>query len=73
MDGLLSLKEAATRKGVPTAAVQEAIETGELPAIARGGAYYIDPDELDVWSPHAHSATGADIDLDDAQDYLIAA
>ena len=67
---LLSMKEAATRKGVPVGDVERAIESGELSAEDRGGAYFVDPDELDLWVPHVKSAVGADMDMDDANEYL---
>jgi len=57
---LLSMTAAAARKGVPTDDVRNAIESGELPAAQRGGAWLLRPDEVDRWVAHAKTAAGDD-------------
>ncbi len=68
--GLLSLHEVATRKGVPVHDLQRAIDGGDLPARPEGGAVWIDPGDLDRWTPHPKSAAGADFTDREAAEYL---
>jgi hypothetical protein len=56
---LLSLHQAATRKGVPPHTLREAIEAGDLPAIHRGG-WLVRASDLERWRPHWKTAAGSD-------------
>jgi hypothetical protein len=67
---LLSIHEAATRKGVPVGDIREGIESGALPAVEQGGAQYVRAEDLKGWEPHVKTAAGADFNLEEANDHL---
>ena len=67
---LLSVNDAATRKGVPLHVIQKGIDSGALPAVQQGNAQFVRPDDLEQWEPHVKSATGADFNDAEAADYL---
>ena len=69
MEKMLSLKEAATRKGVPPHAIERAVDEGQLNATTRGGMFF-DAEEIDQWEPHPKSADGSDFTDYEAADYL---
>ncbi|MFN3651563.1 MAG: helix-turn-helix domain-containing protein [Armatimonadota bacterium] len=67
---LLSMTEAAQRKGVPVADVQKAVEAGELPARYQSGAPFLRPEDVEAWVPHMKTAAGSDFTDEEAADYL---
>jgi hypothetical protein len=67
---MLSLKQAATQKGVPPHDLRRAIEAGELEASEEGGEYFIHAADLEEWEPHPKTAAGADFTDTEAADYL---
>jgi hypothetical protein len=69
-DDTLSLKQAATRKGVPPHDLRRAIEAGELEASEEGGEYFVAISDLEEWVPHPKTAVGADFTDAEAADYL---
>ena len=66
---LISLKQAAARKGVPPHVIERAVDEGELNAVQRGGLFF-DPRIIDGWVPHPKSADGSDFTDQEAGDYL---
>ncbi len=67
---LLSLHEAATRKGVPVGDLRKSIDAGDLPFVNQGGAFYIRAEDLDRWEPHMKTSAGADFTDQEAAEYL---
>src|SRR5205823_10696926 len=55
-EGKLSLKQAATRKGVPPHDLSRAIDAGELEAVEEGGEYFVAIEDLEDWVPHPKTA-----------------
>jgi hypothetical protein len=67
---LLSLSEAANRKGVPTQDLRRAIEAGELEASTEGSEHFIHAADLEEWTPHAKPLSGSDFTDAEAAEYL---
>lgn len=66
---LLSLREAATYKGVPPHVIQRAVDEGELNAVHQGGLF-VNRADLEAWEPHAKSADGSDFTDAEAAAYI---
>lgn len=66
---LLSLRQAATYKGVPPHVIERAVDEGELNGIQQGGLF-INRADLEAWEPHPKSADGSDFTDAEAADYL---